>query len=212
MIRYDRRTQALAAGLCALAGYVDAIGFMQTGGFFVSFMSGNSTRLAVGLATRTPNPFAAAALIGMFILGVVVGSVTGGKAGFHRRRAVLALVTALLFFAAAGGAMHRTLLTIGLTALAMGAENAVFEEAGEIRIGLTYMTGTLVKVGQRLAAVITGGDKAAWAPYVLLWASLVCGAVAGASTYARFGLTSLWIAVIASTAFTLSASPTLENS
>lgn len=30
-------------------GYVDAVGFMMTGGFFVSFMSGNSTRLAVGL-------------------------------------------------------------------------------------------------------------------------------------------------------------------
>lgn len=41
----------LAATLSALAGYVDAVGFMTLGGFFVSFMSGNSTRLGVGLSS-----------------------------------------------------------------------------------------------------------------------------------------------------------------
>jgi len=50
MIRHPRRDQARAIGLAAIAGYVDAIAFVDLGGFFVSFMSGNSTRLAVGLA------------------------------------------------------------------------------------------------------------------------------------------------------------------
>ena len=50
MTRYDSRRWFLAACLAALAGYVDAIGFLKLGGLFVSFMSGNSTRLAVGLA------------------------------------------------------------------------------------------------------------------------------------------------------------------
>ena len=48
---YRRRDIALAASLSAIAGYVDAIGFLKLGGFFVSFMSGNSTRLGVGAAT-----------------------------------------------------------------------------------------------------------------------------------------------------------------
>ncbi|MEP7350780.1 MAG: hypothetical protein ABI668_12645 [Sphingorhabdus sp.] len=39
----------------------------------------------------------------------------------------------------------------------MGAENAVFEHDGEMHIGLTYMTGTLVKFGQRAAAAFMGG-------------------------------------------------------
>ena len=42
--------QALALSLAVLAGYVDSLGFLQLGGVFVSFMSGNSTRLAVSLA------------------------------------------------------------------------------------------------------------------------------------------------------------------
>ncbi len=37
----------LAACLSALAGFVDAVGFMYLGGYFISFMSGNSTRLSV---------------------------------------------------------------------------------------------------------------------------------------------------------------------
>ncbi len=50
MIRYPLRIRLFAAGLSALAGFVDAIGFIKLGGYFVSFMSGNSTRLAVALA------------------------------------------------------------------------------------------------------------------------------------------------------------------
>jgi uncharacterized membrane protein YoaK (UPF0700 family) len=78
-------------------------------------------------------------------------------------------------------------------ALAMGAENAVFERDGEVSIGLTYMTGTLVKVGQRLTAALFGGDRFAWAPYLLLWAGLA----AGASVYPVVGLQGLWAAVAA---------------
>jgi len=52
---YDYRLRLLAACLSCLAGYVDAIGFIKTGGFFVSFMSGNSTRVGVGLAAG-PDP------------------------------------------------------------------------------------------------------------------------------------------------------------
>lgn len=48
MIDYDLRVVALAVCLSALAGYVVALGYLQLHGFFVSFMSGNSTRLGVG--------------------------------------------------------------------------------------------------------------------------------------------------------------------
>ncbi len=79
--------------------------------------------------------------------------------------------------------------------LAMGAENAVFQRDGEVSIGVTYMTGTLVKLGQRLAVTIIGGDRWGWVPYLMLWVGLVAGAVAGATLYAILGTGSLWIDV-----------------
>jgi uncharacterized membrane protein YoaK (UPF0700 family) len=92
MIRYDRRVRLLAMSLTALAGYVDAIGFIKLGGFFVSFMSGNSTRLAVGVAEGSRHAAIAASLIAFFIIGVIAGSIAGRLAGPHQRPVVLAVV------------------------------------------------------------------------------------------------------------------------
>lgn len=201
MTRYDKRVQALAVGLSALAGYVDAIGFVELGGFFVSFMSGNSTRLGVGVIERSQAAAIAGGLIVLFVTGVVAGSLAGKFVGKHRRAVVLMLVATLLTSAAACAANGATTIAITAMALAMGAENAVFEQDGELHIGLTYMTGTLVKFGQRLAAALTGGDRLAWLPYGLLWAGLVSGAVAGAAAHAWLGLAALWIAAAAALTF-----------
>jgi uncharacterized membrane protein YoaK (UPF0700 family) len=54
------------------------------------------------------------------------------------------------------------------------------------------MTGTLVRVGQLLAAALTGGSRWAWLPNLLLWAALVIGAALGALAYARFNLAAVW--------------------
>ena len=191
MNRYDRRAIALAAGLSALAGYVDAVGFIETGGFFVSFMSGNSTRFGVGLARGSAAFGFAAVLIGCFVGGVVAGSLAGYAAGDWRRPAVLVLVAALLGVSALS-ADYLKLLAVALAAAAMGAENAVFERDGDVQISLTYVTGTLVKFGQRLAAALRGGDRLAWAPYLLLWAGLAAGAFTGAAVHPLLGLHALW--------------------
>ena len=205
MNRYDKRVRALAVGLSALAGFVDAIGFIKLGGYFVSFMSGNSTRLAVGLAQGTSQAAIAASLIATFVLGVVLGSLAGTRAKGRRRPTVLVLVGVLLAAAACLDMFGLERGAIAAMALAMGAENTIFEENGETRIGLTYMTGTLVKVGQRLAGMLSGGDKTAWIPYLALWLGLVTGAVVGAALYAHLGLNALWLAGIVSVAFALIA-------
>jgi uncharacterized membrane protein YoaK (UPF0700 family) len=197
MTRYDNRVRLLATGLSAVAGYVDAIGFLSLGGFFVSFMSGNSTRLGVGLADGSMNALIAAALIATFVTGVVIGSVIGRLAKVWRRPAVLGLVAVLLAIAASLDTVSQTRAAVIAMGLAMGAENAVFERDGEIHISLTYMTGTLVKVGQRLASIPFGGAPLAWTPYFLLWLGLTTGAVAGAIAYTRLGLAGLWIAAVA---------------
>ena len=194
MMQYDRRVRVLAACFSCVAGYVDSIGFLMTGGFFVSFMSGNSTRLAVGVAGLPPEALIAARLIASFVAGVVLGSLVGAAAKRWRRPAVLMLVAGLLMSAVIV-AMGAPDLAMLLVAAAMGAENTTFERDGEVSIGLTYMTGALVKLGQRLAGAMTGGPKLAWAPYLMLWLGLVGGAVAGALAWPVVGLAGLWVGV-----------------
>lgn len=198
MISYRRRERVIAICLTALAGYVDAMGFIELGGYFVSFMSGNSTRLGVGLESGLSNALLPAGLVGLFVAGVVIGTLTGQFARRRRPSAVVGLVALLLATAALCSQAGFGYATVAAMALAMGAENAVFERNGEVTIGLTYMTGTLVKLGQRLTAALLGqNDRLAWCWYLLLWLGLVAGTFAGAAAHAHIGLAGLWVAALA---------------
>lgn len=190
-----RRAVVFAAGLSAVAGCVDAIGFLHLGGFFVAFMSGNSTQLAVGLAQHDVGRIVQlASLILLFIAGTMLGALVGyGKADGRGLR-VLRLVTWLLLCAGLFHLFHWDFAAIILMVLAMGVENSVFQRDGDLVIGLTYMTGTLVKMGQKLAAALSGGAPWGWTPYALLWLGLMAGATFGAWLYGLFGLNSLWAA------------------
>src|ERR1700759_4360526 len=142
------RNIALACALSALAGYVDGIGYLHLGGLFVSFMSGNSTRMAVSFAA---GHFGAAGegfgLIALFVFGAACGSLIGLGRGIHRQPQILA-VEALLLIAA--GLVHNfglDRLAISIIVLAMGLENAVFQIDGGGGLGLPYVPGALVQVG-----------------------------------------------------------------
>jgi uncharacterized membrane protein YoaK (UPF0700 family) len=194
--KLDLNTRLLAIGLAAMAGMVDAIGFLSSGGFFLSFMSGNSTRLSVGIAESAPYVAIVAVLIGSFVLGVVCGSLIGRKSlisSFRRQAFVLALISVLLFLAPLMALHNMLLLGLCLSAFCMGAENTLFERDGSVSFGLTYMTGALVKVGQGLATLLSGGERLAWIPYLILWFGLVSGAAIGAALYNIFGISSLWL-------------------
>lgn len=194
MIRYRRRYWALAASLSAIAGFVDAIAFLQLGGFFVSFMSGNSTRLGVGLASDAHAAALAGGLITLFVCGVMLGAFANRGANKTGALRVLLMVAALLAVAGLSADMNAAAWAIAALALAMGAENAVFQRDGEVSIGVTYMTGALVRFGQKLAAAMTGGARFDWVPYFLLWAGLVVGATLGALAFAAFGVSGVWFA------------------
>lgn len=194
MTRYDSRSIALAVALSALAGYVDATGFLSTGGFFVSFMSGNTTRLGIGLGQgRLSAAATAGGLIALFVAGVVVGTLVAGGEGRHRS-SVLLLVTGLLGAAATAGSTGAASLRVACLALAMGAENATFQRDGEVGIGLTYMTGTLVKLGQRLASMLRGGPRWEWTRFSVLWLGMSSGAAIGAFAHEHRPNAALWVA------------------
>src|SRR5438067_938178 len=152
MTRLEMRLRIFACLIAALAGFVDAIGFIRSGGFFVSFMSGNSTRLGVGVALHLHDGLVAGALVAAFLIGVILGSLAGEAARARRPAVVLAGVAVLLGGAAYLDGIGRMLAALGFLALAMGALNTVFQRSGEVRFGLTYMTGGLVRAGIGIAS------------------------------------------------------------
>ncbi|MDP3401630.1 MAG: YoaK family protein [Brevundimonas sp.] len=203
MLQLDPRAKLLAACFSAVAGFVDVIGFLMTGGFFVSFMSGNSTRLGIGLAGGNWTAVVAGGLILTFVLGVVAGASVGRLARGYKEPAILGLVTGLLTVSLVMHWLDLGVLAAIPLALAMGAQNTVFAENGEVRVGLTYMTGTLVKLGKRITVALWGGERFGWVPFLLLWLGLLAGAVLGAAGFALFGANALIAAIVAMLGLTL---------
>lgn len=199
MVNYGLKLRIFAIALAALSGYVDALGFIYLGGFFVSFMSGNSTRLGVGLVQDWHHALISGGLILAFVFGVFLGTLIAYRGTRGRSISVLGLVTVLLTLAAASHAGDTHALAVALTAMAMGAINCIFVgSSGEVTTGVTYMTGTLVKLGQGLARNLVRPDKIAWGGYLWLWLGLIIGGIIGAAVYPLLELAALWIAAVAS--------------
>jgi len=200
----SRRNVALACALSALAGYVDAIGFIHLGGLFVAFMSGNSTRMGVSLAEgQWWSAAKSLGLIALFVVGAAGGSLMVLGRGMNRQPGVLLAEALLLAAAALCYAIDLSNAAVAAMVLAMGLENAVFQIDGGAGLGLTYVTGALVKVGQLAAEALRGGARWGWAPNLLLWAALVAGSLCGAVGYHWINLAAIWFA--AASALALSA-------
>ncbi|MBN8483703.1 MAG: DUF1275 family protein [Sphingomonadales bacterium] len=190
----DRSRRRLAVAAAALAGYVDAAGFLSANSYFVSFMSGNTTRLGVDLATSPAAAAVPALLILGFVTGVFGGALLAAWAGTQRKFAVLALVALLLGGAALAGVAKHTAVFLSLLVLAMGALNNTFQRDGEVSVGLTYMTGALVRFAQGLAARVLGRRETGWLGWLMLWLGLALGAVAGATVWLSRPDLALWLA------------------
>lgn len=196
MNRFDRPRQFLAIGLAALAGFVDAFGFLSADGFFVSFMSGNTTRLAVNLARDPWSALLPALLIAGFVGGVALGAIVAERAGPRRKTATLQLVTVLLAASALARMTGWHGAMIAALVLAMGTLNNTFRRDGEVAVGLTYMTGALVRLGQAIAALALGKDARGGGAYLWLWAGLAAGAVCGALAYFHIPAAAAWLATV----------------
>jgi uncharacterized membrane protein YoaK (UPF0700 family) len=205
------RNISLACALSALAGYVDGIGFLHLGGLFVSFMSGNSTRMGVSLAEgKWSSGFEALGLIALFVIGAAAGSLIVFGRGANRQPWLLLVEALLLAAAALCYAFGLPNLAVAAIVLAMGLENAVFQIDGGAGLGLTYVTGALVKVGQLIAEALTGGPRWGWAPNLLLWAALVTGSVCGALAYHWINLAAIWFAAAAALALSAIVAATIH--
>ena len=190
----DQPRRRLAMTLAALAGFVDAAGYLSADRYFVSFMSGNTTRLGVELARQPSAAVLPALLAFAFVCGVVIGALLTGRFAGRHKPPLLLLVSVLLSCGAwLGGEGYPRAALIALAA-AMGALNNSFQRDGKVAVGLTYMTGALVRMGQGLAAKLQNRAAEPWADWLMLWLALAGGATLGALTYVTWAALTFWIA------------------
>jgi uncharacterized membrane protein YoaK (UPF0700 family) len=176
-------------------------------------MSGNSTRMGVSLAEGQWS--AAAESLGfivLFVIGAAGGSLIVLGHGVNRPPWLLLAEALLLAAAALCYTLGLPIAAVAAIVLAMGLENAVFQIEGGAGLGLTYVTGALVKVGQLLAVALTGGARWGWAPNLLLWAALVAGSVCGALAYYWINLAAIWFAAAAALALSAIVAVTVIDS
>ncbi len=191
----------LAVGLLLTlsAGFTDAVGFVELSGYFTSFMSGNTTQLAFGLANGLLDTIALpASLVACFFIGGLTGSMLGLRANRWAATATLLLVFVMLglalLLAKLGWPPTQALLFLAASA---GAQNAVLRPAGSARLGATYVTGTLFMASQELAQAIYGkAPRWLWAQHALVWVSLLVGAVIGAAIHLQFGMYALAVPLL----------------
>ena len=115
------------------------------------------------------------------------------------RPAVLVLVSVLLVLSLVlhwitTAAIFAVPVSVAVAAMSMGAMNSVFHSGGEVSLGVTYMTGAVVKSAHRLIDALAGGS---WAPYrqqVALWSALVLGGLSGALLHVVMGVNALLLA------------------
>lgn len=180
MRKASRKSFAFSTAIAAVAGYIDGLGFIGTGGLFVSFMSGNSTQAGVELVNANfTMALLGLALVASFVAGVTIGTLLTAPG---RPRETMLWFAALCVL----GALCIELITPGipwrftLVAAAMGAVNTLYVVDGRARIAMTYATGTLVSLGIGVADVFRGkATTTAWLRPLTLWAALTLGAIAG---------------------------------
>ena len=150
----DRRVQWLGAiTIAAIAGYVDGYGllFLKT---YVSFMSGNTT--STGVMSGRGNfhaAFLSALAIVCFITGSFLGNLMSQSRWRHCHRMMFCLIAAGL--AAVVGLewadLHNIAIEVALLGVTMGIVNPVLSKVGVEAVSLTFMTGTLSRIGGHLA-------------------------------------------------------------
>ncbi len=118
-----------------------------------------------------------AGIIGCFVAGATGGAIIAQLSG-RRHTAVVTASVALLL----GSAALLPRWSIALVVLAMGGLNAAMSKVGQTTVGLTYVTGTLVKIGQGIGKLLCGRtDGGDWLRQLSMWTCLFAGALTMAS-------------------------------
>jgi uncharacterized membrane protein YoaK (UPF0700 family) len=189
----------LQAGLLVMiAGYADAIGFLQHRAF-AGQMTGNTILLAISLAEAGWSQAGFyLAVIASFLIGVAIsGSLV--RLGYAQALALSLAAVALAicaFVTARWGAL--------LLAFAMGAQNAAATHFGAATLNTVFITGDLQKLFEKVLAWLwqpasaskDEASSAGFATLALVWVEYFAGALIGAVAHAMLSYPLLIPAVL----------------
>lgn len=143
----------MAVFLAAISGYVDGYGllFLKT---FVSFMSGNTT--SAGLKSGQGDlqgSFLSGLAIVFFVSGSFLGNLLSQFQWRHCHRLLFGLIATglALVNALELAGLRDAPLEIALLCVVMGMMNPALSKIGTESVSLTFMTGTLSRIGGHLA-------------------------------------------------------------
>jgi uncharacterized membrane protein YoaK (UPF0700 family) len=167
--RFTRRQRDwLAVALTAIAGSIDAIGYIVLFHVFTANMTGNTVALAIGLvesdwATAARRGFA----IPMFLVGLLfsrfIVHVADRRKWRHAATALFGTEAALLagfgllgLLLFPGGHIETSAgaifyLMVALPSLAMGVQNASLSHFGPLGVRTTHVTGNLATLADQIA-------------------------------------------------------------
>jgi uncharacterized membrane protein YoaK (UPF0700 family) len=190
--------------LALLAGVLGATAFTHSAGYFVTFMTGNAQRAVLGyFRGEVLLSITAALLMLCFVAGVVVASALRRRFWSAHPHGPTVLTTLSLIAATVADVIDEgweesmlDFAPITLVVFGIGALNTSFVKDGEVSVPLSYVTGTLVKMGQGIERHIAGGKAADWLGYFLLFASFVLGAAVGGLI--GVVVNGMWMLVVAS--------------
>ncbi|WP_235604197.1 YoaK family protein [Photobacterium kishitanii] len=170
--------------LLFIAGIVDAIGFIHLkNGLFVSFMSGNTTHVAMLLSSHQyGQSFYYIGVILLFVAGITIGEMIAVLQQQNYRWLVMSTVSILLFSAIFIEKITIPIVTNFILAFAMGLQNIALRITINKAMPLTFATAFLANTGRELAMLLLGkGDKKVFIKQISLWFSIFIGAVVGSN-------------------------------
>lgn len=184
-----------------VAGFVDAHGII-TYGVYVSFMSGNTTQTGYQAGQGAFSAAAPSALaILFFVGGSFAGTLLAQFAGRRARRLVFGVAAAAL--AAIIGIMQLGSVPAGVhiatASFAMGVLNTALSRVGAQSVSLTFVTGTLSRIGAHFALALRRASlpdaQGPWDTHLRralilagVWVGFLAGALLSGAATPRFGV------------------------
>jgi uncharacterized membrane protein YoaK (UPF0700 family) len=184
-----------------VAGFVDAYGIIAYG-VYVSFMSGNTTQTGYqagqeAFSAAAPSALAILFFVGGSFAGTLLAAVAGRRARQLIFGAAAAALAAVVGFTQLGSVSAGVL--IATASFAMGVLNAALSRIGAQSVSLTFVTGSLSRIGAHFALALRRASLAdAQGPWdthlrrafilARVWVGFLAGALLSGAATPRFGV------------------------